>query len=85
MPPLLKGVEKEIREKVVGYIVAALGLVVGFAWNEAIKSFIEFVFPLDKNTLVAKFLYAALLTVVITVVVLYLIRILKKDDDNKKK
>ena len=32
---------KEIKEKTIGYILAAFGLVAGLAWNEAIKSFID--------------------------------------------
>lgn len=55
----------EVQAKVVSYITAAFGLVAGLAWNEAIKALIEFSFPLSRNTLVAKFLYASLVTIVV--------------------
>ena len=37
-------IKKEIHEHTLGYIVAALGLVAGLAWNEAVKSLIEYFF-----------------------------------------
>lgn len=57
--------QHEVQAKVVSYITAAFGLVAGLAWNEAIKALIEFSFPLSRNTLVAKFLYASLVTIVV--------------------
>ncbi|MCE9643861.1 DUF5654 family protein [Candidatus Parcubacteria bacterium] len=57
----------ELREKTLGYIITALGLVAGLAWNEAIKSFIEYVFPLGNNTLLLKFIYAIVVTVAIVI------------------
>lgn len=55
----------ELREKTLGYIVTALGLVVGLAWNEAIRVSIEYAFPLAKDTIQAKFVYAGVMTVMI--------------------
>ena len=55
----------ELREKTLGYIVTALGLVAGLAWNDAIKAFIEYSFPLTKDTIQAKFVYAGVMTVLI--------------------
>ena len=51
-----------LRSQTIGYISAALGIVAGLAWNEAIKALIEFLFPLGSNTLVAKFIYAFVIT-----------------------
>ena len=51
-----------LRSQTIGYISAALGIVAGLAWNEAIKALIEFLFPLGSNTLVAKFIYAFIIT-----------------------
>ncbi len=56
---------KEIRERTVGYIVAALGLVAGLAWNDAIKSSIEYFFPFHNGALWAKFIYAVIITLVV--------------------
>ena len=58
-------IRQEIREKTLGYIVTALGLVAGLAWNEAIKASIEYTFPLTKDTIQAKFVYAGVMTVMI--------------------
>ncbi|MEK7565322.1 MAG: DUF5654 family protein [Patescibacteria group bacterium] len=58
-------IRQEIREKTLGYIVTALGLVAGLAWNEAIKASIEYTFPLTKDTIQAKFVYAGVMTVII--------------------
>lgn len=70
-------IEREIREKTVGYIVAGLSVVAGLAWNEAIKSFIEEFFPLSSDTVKAKFIYALVVTSAIAVVSFYLVRIFR--------
>lgn len=70
---------RELREKTIGYIVAALGLVAGLAWNDAIKSVIEFFYPLNENTLWAKMVYAVLITGIIVLVSYFLLRLSKKD------
>lgn len=79
-----KKVTNEIREKLLGYLVAALGLVAGLAWNDAIKSTIEYAFPLNKDSLTMKFIYALIITLVIVVATVYLTRILKRKEEEKK-
>ena len=69
----------EVGEKMRGYIATAFGLVAGLAWNEAIKAAIEYVFPLSKNTLLAKFFYA----LAVTFLVVYLIRLLGHEGEVK--
>lgn len=71
---------QEVRERTVGYITAALGLVAGLAWNEAVKALIEYLFPLSQNTLLAKFLYAGIITVIVVVLSVYLSRVIKGSD-----
>ncbi|MGB9608819.1 MAG: DUF5654 family protein [Minisyncoccia bacterium] len=71
-------IKKEIREKIIGYLLTALGLVVAFAWNDAVKSLIEYVFPLSTNTLTAKFIYATILTIILVLVSIYLAKISNK-------
>lgn len=73
---------REVRKQVTGYILAGLGVVAGLAWNEAIKSLIEFFFPLSQTGMRAKFLYATLLTLAIVLVSMYVLRITR--DDEKK-
>jgi len=71
-------IRREVRERTVGYVTAALGLVAGLAWNEAIKAFIEYFFPLQQNTLTAKLLYAVSVTIAVVFLSVYLVRITKR-------
>lgn len=74
--------KKQIKKQTLGYVVAAFGLVAGLAWNEAIKSLIEYLFPIGQNTLLAKFGYAVLITAIVVAVTIYLGTWLK--DENKQ-
>lgn len=74
----------ELRERTIGYVLTALGLVAGFAWNEAIKSLIEYVFPAAQNGLVAKFVYAGLITLAVVIVTRYLMRFSAGDAPGEK-
>jgi hypothetical protein len=76
--------EKEIREKTLGYILTSFGLVAGLAWNEAIKAFIERFFSDPGNGLRAKFLYAILVTIAVVIISLYLSRLFKVNKKGKK-
>ena len=75
---------QEFRKRIIGYIVAAFGLIAGLAWNEAIKALIEYLFPMDKNSLTAKFSYAVLITIVVVVVTVYLSRIFIGEENKEK-
>ncbi len=74
-----RNLRKAITNKTVGYITAALGLVTGLAWNEAIKALIDYLFPITSNSVLAKFIYAAVMTAVVVVFSIYLVRIFKKE------
>lgn len=67
-----------MRAQTAGYIATAFGLVAGLAWNDAIKAFIENIFPLSKDTVWAKFAYAGLVTVFVVVITRYLLRMANK-------
>lgn len=69
-------IRQELREKTLGYIVTALGLVAGLAWNDAVKAAIEYTFPLTKDTIQAKFVYAGMMTVMIGVLTFVLSKLL---------
>lgn len=69
-----------IKEKTTSYLLAAFGLVAGLAWNEAVKSLIEYIFPMSQNTLLAKFVYALILTAILVIVSSYLARMIKKEE-----
>ncbi|MDO9231471.1 MAG: DUF5654 family protein [bacterium] len=76
-------VNREVRNKIAGYVTAGLGLVAGFAWNDAIRSSIEYFFPLEQNSLWAKFIYAVVITLGVVIVSLYLVSILKEKPEEK--
>lgn len=73
-----KNLKIEVRDKMITYLTAAFGLVVGLAWNDAVKAFLEFAFPIQKNTLWAKFGYAFVLTTIFVVITIYIARLFKK-------
>ncbi|MDZ4209829.1 MAG: DUF5654 family protein, partial [Candidatus Curtissbacteria bacterium] len=71
------GLQKEIRQQTIGYVLAGFSLVAGLAWNEAIKSFIDIFFPASSNGLTAKFVYALVITLIVVFISVYLSRIFK--------
>jgi hypothetical protein len=80
-----EAVAGEVKKKIVTYITAGFGLVAGLAWNDAIKSLIEYLFPAGGDTMLAKFTYAILLTLAVALVTIYLSRILLKKEEPTKK
>ncbi len=77
-------VQKEFRKQTLGYIVGALSLVAGLAWNDAVKTIIEYIFPLDKNSMWIKLIYAVILTVIIILVTISLNRFLGPDEEKSE-
>ncbi|MEK7090715.1 MAG: DUF5654 family protein [Patescibacteria group bacterium] len=75
---------KEIREKIFTYLTAAFGLVAGLAWNDAVKALIEYLFPLNQDSVLAKLIYAVLVTVILVLVTVYLLKFLRKEETGKK-
>jgi hypothetical protein len=73
-------IKNEFRKKIVGYIVAAFGLVAGLAWNEAVKALIDFLFPMSQNGLWAKFIYAVIITLILVIVTIYLTRFITGEE-----
>jgi len=74
-----------VRQKTAEYILAAVGLVAGLAWNEAVKALIEQFIPIKDNTALAKLVYAVFVTVVFVLVSTYLIRLVRKDSEISQK
>ncbi len=74
----------EVRERMTGYILGALGLVAGLAWNEAIKAAIDYLFPLNKDGLAAKFLYALVITLVVAFAVYVITKFFVKKAEEEK-
>jgi energy-converting hydrogenase Eha subunit A len=76
-------INKELRGRTFGYISAALGLVAGLAWNEAISAMIDAIFPLSKDTVWVKFLYAIIVTVAVVILIKYLDRMFNRPEPAK--
>ncbi|MEK7652248.1 MAG: DUF5654 family protein [Patescibacteria group bacterium] len=75
-----KRLGKELRIQSIGYIVAALGLVVGLSWNDAIKSLIDHFFKTEGSGITAKFVYAIAITVLIILLSQFLMRLGRKEE-----
>ena len=71
--------KSSIRKQSLGYILAAFGFVAGLAWNDAIKALIDVAFPLAKEGLVAKFLYAVIATVIVILATIVATRFLREE------
>jgi len=56
--------QKETSKTMVTLIVSSFGLVTALAWNDAIQSFFNLVFP-KSGGLVGKFIYAIFITIIV--------------------
>ncbi|MDO9399716.1 MAG: DUF5654 family protein [bacterium] len=72
---------EEVTQKTLNFIITAFGLVAGLAWNEAIQTLINSLFSINKDTILAKFIYAILMTLILALITIYLAKALNK---NKK-
>ncbi len=73
-------IKKEVKEKTFGYIMGALSLVAGLAWNEAIKGMIDLVYPATTSGVWAKFVYAIVITACLTVIAVILAKFMSKSE-----
>ncbi len=77
--------QQEFRERLSSYMVAALSLVAGLAWNDAVKTAIETFLPgQNSNTIQAKFLYAVVVTIVIVLITIVVVRWAAFDKKDKE-
>lgn len=65
---------REILDNMVQLMTAAFGLVAALAWNAAIQALFETLFP-ETGDLLAKFLYAVIVTVAVVLVTVRLGRL----------
>ncbi|RJQ36358.1 hypothetical protein C4552_03665 [Candidatus Parcubacteria bacterium] len=75
-----KEIRREVRERTLGYILTAFGLVAGLAWNEAVSELIGYFINVEKNTVIAKFIYAIVITLLVVIASVYLTRFLKRQE-----
>lgn len=74
-----KSITRQMQEKTVGYITAALGLVAGLAWNDAIRAVIDAAFPMQRSGVIAKITYASVMTIVVVVIGFYLAKLISSN------
>jgi len=72
---------QEIKEKTIGYMLAAFSFVAGLAWNDAIKSFIDQFFPNNSGSVIVKLIYAVIVTIIIVSVSIYLASLIRKKEE----
>jgi len=78
-------ISREVKDRTLGFIITAFGLVAGLAWNEAIQALINSYFVINKDSILAKFVYAILMTLVLVFIAIYLTKIFGKNDEANKK
>ncbi|PIS40826.1 MAG: hypothetical protein COT26_01290 [Candidatus Kerfeldbacteria bacterium CG08_land_8_20_14_0_20_43_14] len=75
-----KQIHKKITEQIRALITGALGLVAALAWNEAVKALFEKIFG-TASGLIAKFLYAIIVTAVVVWVVNKLSKLAAQEEE----
>lgn len=76
-------IEMAFKRRTEGYIITAFGIVAGLAWNEAVKALMAFLFPIEKDSILAKFIYAILMTIILVFMSLYVVRFINKDKNKE--
>jgi uncharacterized membrane protein YjjP (DUF1212 family) len=76
-------VERDLRKITVGYIIAAFGFVAGLAWRDLSIALVEYLFPMSKDTILAKFIYAILVSVALAFASIYVLRFIGKTKKKK--
>ena len=70
---------KTIKKKMFSYIATGFGLIAGLAWNDAVKTLIDYFIPAAGATIIAKLAYAFIITIVVGVVLFYVEKSLEED------
>jgi hypothetical protein len=88
MPPSARreegeAVSSEVLDKLVELITAAFGLVAALAWNTAIQELFTMIFP-EAGDLIAKFLYAVVVTVLVVFVTIRLGRLAERAKEQER-
>jgi|GEM_PF-1503883 len=69
-------VRAALADQTMAYVTAALSVVAGLAWNDAVKAAITYYFPAQASSIAAMFLYAVLMTAVVVILTLILRRVI---------
>ncbi|MDP3962324.1 MAG: DUF5654 family protein [bacterium] len=74
-----RNVRMAVREKMLASITAAFGLIVGLAWNDAVRGAIESFFPPGEGILL-KFVYAIIVTIIVAAFIYYVSKWFSTED-----
>lgn len=74
-----KETPKAVKEKMITLILAGFGLVAALAWNDAIQTLFNSLFP-QGSGLIGKFGYALIVTLIVVIISLHLKRISEKKE-----
>jgi hypothetical protein len=69
-------VRQALADQTMGYVTAALSVVAGLAWNDAVKAAITYLFPAEELSIAAQFLYALVMTVIVVLLTMILRRVI---------
>ncbi len=76
-------IRNEVKKHTIEYVLAAFGFVVGLAWNDAIKTSIEYFFPLNRGSIFAKLTYALLITFIVVLATVYFVKSTERESEKK--
>ena len=76
-------VERDLRKITAGYIIAAFGFVAGLAWRDLSIALVEYLFPMSKDTILAKFIYAIMISVALAFASIYVLRFIGQTKKKK--
>jgi len=71
-------IESTFKSQLETILLAAFAFVAGLSWREVINSLMDYLFPLSKDTILAKFLYAIVVTFFLTLTGLYVVRFINR-------
>ena len=76
-------VERDLRKITAGYIIAAFGFVAGLAWRDLSIALVEYLFPMSKDTILAKFIYAIMISIALAFASIYVLRFIGQTKKKK--
>lgn len=76
----IKEARRAVKKQMFSYIAAGLGLVAGLAWNDAIKTLIERLVPNTGDTVIAKLIYAVLITAIVCLALFYIEKSINREE-----
>ena len=63
-----KAIRFAVQDRMAGSIIGAFGLIAGLAWNDAVKSLIDYIYPAGQlGGILPKFVYALIVTIVVAI------------------